>query len=188
MPSRIKIEPHLSLQELEQGYRKAKQGIEKIHYQVIWLLAQGKRTSYVSHVTGYSLSWIYELVRSYNRSGAKMLGDQRQHNRGRKPLLDDQQLALLYQRLQSPPDDQGLWNGVKVAKWLTQLLDRTISPQRGWEYLKGLEYRLRCPRPNHQNSSCLEQNEWKNQLAEKKRFNKNIPTRTFKCGLRMSIV
>ncbi|WP_342596785.1 IS630 family transposase [Cyanobacterium aponinum UTEX 3222] len=175
MPSRIKIEPHLSLQELEQGYRKAKQGIEKIHYQVIWLLAQGKRTSYVSHVTGYSLSWIYELVRSYNRSGAKMLGDQRQHNRGRKPLLDDQQLALLYQRLQSPPDDQGLWNGVKVAKWLTQLLDRTISPQRGWEYLKGLEYRLRCPRPNHQNSSCLEQNEWKNQLAEKKKIQQEYP-------------
>ncbi len=114
MPSTIKIEPHLSLDELEQGYRKAKQGIEKIHYQVIWLLAQGKRTSYVSKVTGYRLSWIYELVRSYNDSGVTMLGDQRRHNRGRKPLLNDQQLALLYQRLQSPPDDQGLG---MVLKW-----------------------------------------------------------------------
>ena len=69
MPKRIKIEPHLSIEELELSYRKAKDGIQKTHYQVIWLLARGEISSKVAHVTGYSLNWIYELVRSYNHYG-----------------------------------------------------------------------------------------------------------------------
>lgn len=129
----------------------------------------GKPSSLVSQVTGYSRSWIYELVRSYNQNGSIMLGDQRKNNQGAKPLLDDQQLALLYQALQSPPNDGGLWNGTKVAKWMSQLLDRNVSPQRGWEYLKGLEYRLRQPRPHHQKSSWDEVEQWKQELAEEKK-------------------
>jgi len=65
--------------------------IERSHYQTIWLLALGKKQE-VAEVTGYGLSWIYELVRSYNRSGPGMLGDHRHHNRA-GPLLDDVQQA-----------------------------------------------------------------------------------------------
>jgi len=53
----------------------------------------------VAEVTGYGLSWIYELVRSYNRSGPGMLGDHRHHNLA-GPLLDDVQQAQLWQALQ----------------------------------------------------------------------------------------
>ena len=80
MPRCLKIEPHLSLDELEIHYRQAKEGIERTHYQTIWLLAQGKPTPVVAEVTGYSFSWIYELVRSYNRHGPSILGDLRRHN------------------------------------------------------------------------------------------------------------
>ena len=82
MPRHLPIESHLSLEELEKQYRQAKEGVKKTHYQVIWLLASGKTTSMVAEVTGYSLSWIYELVRSYNHYGASILGDQRRHNQG----------------------------------------------------------------------------------------------------------
>jgi len=75
MPKRVKIEPHLSSDELERRYRQAQNVIERSHYQTIWLLALGKTTQEVAEVTGYGLSWIYELVRSYNRSGPGMLGD-----------------------------------------------------------------------------------------------------------------
>ena len=40
MPKTIKIEKHLTICELEQRYRQAKLGTEKIHYQVIWLFPQ----------------------------------------------------------------------------------------------------------------------------------------------------
>ena len=37
-------------------------------------------------------------------------GDLRHQNQGKEPLLDDLQLAYLWQRLQTPPADGGLWN------------------------------------------------------------------------------
>ena len=73
MPKRISIEPHLSLRELEQRYRQAKDPVERSHYQIIWLLASGRSNREVSQITGYSLSWIYELVWGYNRIGSKSL-------------------------------------------------------------------------------------------------------------------
>ncbi len=165
MPRHLKLETHLSVEELKNRYQQAKEGIEKTHYQTIWLLAQGKPTVIVAEVTGYSLSWIYELVRSYNYYGPSILGDQRRHNRGSPPLLNDQQQALLWSALQGEPEDGGLWTGPKVARWMSQLLDRKVSPQRGWEYLKGLEYRLRRPRPHHSLARDEEQEEWKKKLA-----------------------
>ena len=80
MPKRIIITPHLSIEELEQFYRQAKEPIERSHYQIIWLLAQGKTTKEVAAVTGYSRSWIYELVWGYNGLGPKTLGDGRHNN------------------------------------------------------------------------------------------------------------
>ncbi len=54
MPKGISIEPHLSLTELEQRYRQAKDAVERSHHQIIWLLASGKSSQEVSEVTGYS--------------------------------------------------------------------------------------------------------------------------------------
>ncbi|WP_292774473.1 MULTISPECIES: hypothetical protein [unclassified Nostoc] len=59
-----------------------------------------------------------------------MLGDRRQNNTGTEPLLDDVQLAQLWQILHSLPADAGLWNGPKVAAWMSELLGRKVSPQR----------------------------------------------------------
>jgi transposase len=97
----LTLASHLSTEELEHRYKSAKSGIERGHYQIIWLLQLGKRTAEVSEVTGYSRAWIYEVVRSYNRQGPEALGDQRQHNQGNgQVILDDETQALLYQALQ----------------------------------------------------------------------------------------
>ena len=119
MPRRIKIEPHLSTEELKKRYRHSSEPIERSHYQIIWLLAEGKPTERVAELTGYSRSWIYEIVWGYNRLGVEGLGDKRKENKGAKPLLDDQQQALLWQALQAPPADGGLWSGTKVAAWMS---------------------------------------------------------------------
>jgi transposase len=75
------------------------------------------------------------------------------------------QQALLWQALQAPAPDGGLWNSRKVAEWMSDLLDRPISIQRGWEYLRSLEMRLRVPRPHHQEADPLEQEAWKKKLT-----------------------
>lgn len=162
MPKRISIQPHLSIEELEAYYRHAKDPVQRTHYQIIWLLAQGKRTQEVAGVTGYSRSWIYELVWGYNRIGPETLGDHRHQNPGgSEALLNDVQQAYLWQALQSPPVDGGQWNGRKVADWVAQLIGRPVARQRGWEYLRTMRLRLRVPRPEHEEADPLEQEEWK---------------------------
>ena len=166
MPRRINIHPHLSQEELETGYRQAKDATERTHYQTIWLLVKGKTTAEVAEVTGYGVSWIYELVKSYNHMGPDSLKALRQENPGAKPLLNDVQQAQLWQALQSPPTDGGLWTGPKVAVWMSNLLGQPVAPQRGWEYLKGLRLRLSVPRPEHHQSEPEEQEAWKKKLQQ----------------------
>jgi transposase len=146
----------------------------RTHYQIIWLLAKGKSTVEVVAATGYSRSWIYELVWGYNRIGSEILGDQRRSNTGSsEPLLNDVQQALLWQALQQPPIESGQWNGRKVADWMAQLIGRRVSGQRGWEYLKQMRFRLRIPRPEHTESSPEEQAEWKKKFGDQGRTNTN---------------
>lgn len=146
MPKRLQIAEHLSVEELEQRYRQASDGIERSHYQIIWLLAKGHKSEEVIKLTGYSRTWIYTIVRNYNQRGPTALGDKRQFNPGQAPLLNEAQRAQLWQALQEPPAGGGPWTGPKVAQWMSDLLGRPIRPQRGWEYLKGLGVHRYRPR------------------------------------------
>jgi hypothetical protein len=60
MAKRLQIAPHLPVAELERRYRQASEGIERSHYQIIWLLAQGRKSEDVATLTSYSRLWIYE--------------------------------------------------------------------------------------------------------------------------------
>lgn len=51
--------------------------------------------------------------------------------------------------------DGGLWNGRKVAEWMSQITGKTVTRMRGWEDLKQMEYSLRVPRPEHQEISIV---------------------------------
>jgi hypothetical protein len=62
MPKKIKLEPHLSSEELENRYREAKDPVLRSHYQILWLISEGKTTREVMEVTGYSRGWIQELA------------------------------------------------------------------------------------------------------------------------------
>ena len=179
MPKRISIMSHLTIDELGQRYRQATDGIERSHYQIIWLLAQDRPTEEVAAVTGYSRDWIYELVRSYNRIGVAALGDLRRHNPGATPKLNELQQAQLLQALRGPAPKGGLWNGRKVTDYLRESFDISVSRQQGWVYLKQMEFRLRVPRPEHQEADLEAQEEWKKKLAaEVKRIQQKHPDAT----------
>lgn len=179
MPKRITIIPHLTVDELERRYRQASHHIERSHYQIIWLLAQGRPTKEVAAVTGYSRSWIYELVRSYNRLGVAALGDLRRHNPGASPKLNDLQEAQLLQAIRGSAPDGGLWNGRKVTDYLRQSFGISLTRQQGWLYLKQMEFRLRVPRPEHQQADEQAQEEWKKKLGlEVEQIQKKHPDAT----------
>src|SRR5947209_3550300 len=75
MPKTIKLEPHLGSEGLENRYRQARDPVARSHYQIVWLISEGKTTSEVMEVTGYSRGWIQQLARRYNAGGPEALGD-----------------------------------------------------------------------------------------------------------------
>jgi transposase len=150
---------HLSTAELGQRYRAARQPIERSHLQIIWLLSQGRSEREVAVVTGYGRRWITAIVSRYNAEGASGLGDQRARNTGARPLLSQEDEAALRDALAEPPSDGGLWNGPKVAAWMTARLGRKIWPQRGWDYLHKLGYSSQVPRPRHVKAASAEEQE-----------------------------
>jgi transposase len=161
MPKRITLGFDVSAAELEQRYRQSKNGIESRQFHVLWLLAQGQPTEKVSEITGYSRNWIYQLVRKYHQEGIESMGDGRRFNQGSNQIINDVEQAQLWQVLQGAAPDGGLWNGKKVADWLSELKGEAIHRQRGWEILRQMTFRLRVPRPAHHGSSAAEQEAWK---------------------------
>ncbi len=125
------------------------------------LVAQGKKTLEVEEITGYRRTWIYALVKRYNELGISGLCDHRSQNQRAKPLIEDVEQARLWQVLQDNAPDGGLWNGRKVADWLSEVTQTKVSRQRGWEILPQMTFRLRVPRPCHTKSDFFEQSAWK---------------------------
>jgi transposase len=169
MPKYVCIATHLSVDELENRYRRATDPIERSHFQIIWLLAQGKRVHAVAEVTGYCANWIRILARRYNQEGPQALADQRQYNRGAPPILSKEQQEQLQQVLEQAAPDDGLWTGRKVAFWIGEQTGRKIHPQRGWEYLKRAGLTLLIPRPHHHKADKDQQEAFKQGLPKQVR-------------------
>ena len=161
MGKRLVIEPHLSTAELESHYRTASDPIERTRYQIVWLLARGFVTEEVASVTGYYRDRIRKIARRYNQMGPQGLIDRRRIHPGRSPMLSDIDQAHLWQALDGLADDGGLWNGRKVADWVAQLTGKPIHRQRGWEYLRQMNFRQKVPRPVHDEADIEQQLEWK---------------------------
>jgi hypothetical protein len=58
MARHIQLQSHLSLQQLEDTYRRARDPIERSHWQFLWLLSRGLTATAIAAVTGYSAYWI----------------------------------------------------------------------------------------------------------------------------------
>jgi transposase len=159
---RIHLKPHLRVDELERRYRRTREGVLRTHYQIVWLLAQGHLTRDVAAATGYSPTWIQEIARRYNTRGPAGLGDRRRRNPGAVPLLDPGARELLRVALSKPPREGGLWNGRLVAAWMSRWLERPVSPQRGWEYLRRLGHTPQVPRPTHAGADAAEREQFPN--------------------------
>jgi len=165
MPKTIKLEPHLDSKGLENRYREACDPVARSHYQILWLISEGRTTGEIMEVTGYSRGWIQQLARRYNAGGPEALGDRRHRNPGardRAPLTTEQREELA-EALRKPPEDGGMWNSRKVGEWIEEKTGRAVSQkkQRGWEYLRRLGNSPKVPRPRHALADKREQEAFK---------------------------
>lgn len=158
----------LTVEELEGRFRAAKDVVERSHCQAIWLLAKGHSTAEVAEIVALTPRWINKLARRYEAEGAEALGDRRRRNPGGKPLLSDADLEALRERLQTPPEDGGIWSGPKVARWIAARLGLAhVHAPRGWEALRKLGWSLQAPRPKNPGAAPPE---------EQAAFKKSSPT------------
>lgn len=149
MPKHLTIAPHLSVDELERRYRRARDPVARSHWHIVWLLAAGRASGEVAAATGYSVDWVRTIAHRYDEGGPAGLGDRRHANPGAAPLLDAAGQADLHAALNQPPPDGGLWTGPKVAAWIAVRVGRPVAAQRGWEYLRRLGFTPQRPRPRH---------------------------------------
>ena len=147
MPRCLTVAPHLTIAELEYRYRHCRDAVERCHWQMLWLVAQGHHVPAVAELTGYSVPWVRTIVHRYNADGPSGIIDRRQHGRGHPPLLAPAVRAELAEALDGPAPDGGLWTCGKVAAWMSDRLDRTVGVQRGWEAMRALGFSPQRPRP-----------------------------------------
>jgi Homeodomain-like domain-containing protein len=69
MSRRIRLAPHLEVDELERRYRAAKEPHERSWWQILWQLARGQTATQIAETTGYSRYWIGQIARRYNTQG-----------------------------------------------------------------------------------------------------------------------
>ena|SRR5436190_20031136 len=161
MPPYLKLEQHLTNEELEKRYRSEKDAVGRSHWQILWLLSRGKRTGEISRVTGYSVVWIRSIAHRYNEQGPSAVGDGRHHNPGSGKLLNDEQEAALAHELETAHIAGASWNGPQVAEWMSQQLGRAVYKARGWETLRRLGYTSKTPRPRHAKAIVAVQDDFK---------------------------
>lgn len=162
MTRRIRLAPHLAVDELARRYRAAKEPHERSWWQILWLLAQGQLAREVAASTGYSCYWVGQIAKRYNAEGPAGMVNRRATHSHRAPLaLSAEQLAELAAAVRGPAPEGEYWIGRTVAAWISTRLGRPVSVQLGWAYLVRLQGRRRTPRPRHVRTDPVAQEAFK---------------------------
>jgi transposase len=161
---RLPIALHLEPDEIARRYRACRSGVEKTHWQVLWLLTRSQDPPTPAEVAaqlGLTPAWVRTLLKRWNAQGPEGLADRRAAVNGGRPKLSAEPQAALFEALQGRPDDGGLWSGPKVAAHVRDRWGVTVCVETGWRWLKGLGLSLQVPRPrNPAAATADEQRRW----------------------------
>jgi transposase len=162
---RLPIVPHLSPDEIARRYRACRTGVEKTHWQILWLLtrpAAPPTPAAVAAQVGLTPAWVRTVLKRWNAAGPVGLADRRTTTNGGRPRLSAEQQAALFEALQGRPDDGGLWTGPKVAAYARDRWDVAVRVETGWRWLTQLGLSLQVPRPRNPGAATAdEQRRWK---------------------------
>jgi transposase len=162
---RLPIVPHLAPEEIARRYRACRSGLEKTHWQVLWLLSRPESPlspAQAAEQVGLTAGWARSLLKRWNAEGPGGLADRRVVKNGGKPKLTAEQRAELFAALQGSPPDGGLWTGPKVAAYARDHWGVTVCVETGWRWLTGLGLSLQVPRPrNPKAATADDQRRWK---------------------------
>ena len=153
MPTPLLVAPHLTEAELRSRAKNAKNPDERMRWIAVTQKMAGRSTTLIADFCNRKPDWVRRVVRLYNAKGPDALKHGRATNR-RPPLLNATGILKLRHAIeQESPPGGGLWDGPKVARWMSDYLQRKVNPQMGWTYLtKRLRWSQKVPLPKHPES------------------------------------
>lgn len=178
MPRCLELAPHLSPDDLERRYRQCRDPVERTHWHMLWLIAQGHHCPAVATMLGYSEDWVRTIVHRYNADGPSGVTDRRHANPGQTPLLSPELRKELGTLLEEDPPDGGLWTSPKVAVWMTERLGRPVPKQRAWEAMRAVGFTLQRPRTRATQADAEAQEAFKKGGSAPRSRRSGSPTRT----------
>jgi transposase len=136
--------------ELKKIFRKEKDLRRAVRIRAVYLALLGKTAPQIAHVLGYTRRAVQNWVYSYNRRGLAGLDDNK--GRGRKAMLNEDQIQWLGQRIEEGPRPED-----KVCVFHAADIQSIIQKQFGLNYhvrsvrklLKKLGYSYVSSRPEH---------------------------------------
>jgi transposase len=162
---RLPIVLHLPPEEIARRYRACRSGVEKTHWQILWLLTRPEQPlspAQAAAQVGLTPVWVRTLLKRWNAEGPDGLADRRRATNGGRNKLSTEQQIDLWAALQQPPPDGGLWTGPKVAGYVRDRWAVTVCVQTGWTWLHSLGFSLQVPRPSHPEAATpAERRAWK---------------------------
>ncbi len=162
---RLPVVAHLGPDEVARRYKACRDGREKTHWQVVWLMTRTPEPPTPAEVAvqvGLTPAWVRTVLKRWNAEGPAGLLDRRAASNGGRPKLSEEQQAALFEALQGRPDDGGLWTGPKVAAHVRDRWGVSVCVQTAWEWMTRLGFTLQVPRPRNPGAAgAEEQGEWK---------------------------
>ena len=143
------VADHLTLSELEQRVKKAKDPVERTRFLAVYHAKRGLTAKEIAKITLHTTRWVQQVVRRYNQEGPEALKDKRHTNPGQRPKLTPEEQKRVLEALQGPPPDGGLWTGPKLRAWVERELGKRLSLYPIYRLLHEMGFSLRVPRPQH---------------------------------------
>lgn len=157
----LRIEPHLTHEEIAKKYRGCKNAREKSYWHLIKLMTEPNKARLVTEaaqLVGFCQNWARILVHRYNEEGPENFIDKRKNNQGREAFLSAKQQEQLKKILiEKRPPDGGLWTGPKVALWIEKKTKKRITAVGAWKWIKKSGFTLQVPRPKNIKAATKEE-------------------------------
>ena len=139
MPKKAYLKSYLSEIEIKNRYLQIRDRVESRRWHLLWLVSQNWTIKEAAQALGLNYDYAKDIVKNYNQKGPEGILNRRKTRKfyPSHALLTQEQQEQLRIVLKSPPQDQAVWTGPKVAEWIAKTIGRDrVSPQRGWEYMK----------------------------------------------------
>ena len=159
---RIPLIKHEGIDELKRLRNKCSMAQEIKRFDIIILMQKKNISSFkVSRYLNVSPETGRQTLLRYNAWGAKGIMDKRCFNSSGSTFKTPEILNRINKLVQNDCFYGGVWNGIKLRRWVNENYRRKVALSTIYSWLKELGYSWKCPRPKHKNSNEIEQEKFK---------------------------